>query len=78
VILGGKTGMIKESLIPFFFENCLIISLDAEWIKVFDKIPEFEVGIDDERRLHLISKQKIKKLQFPSSQLKRIPGETKE
>jgi len=45
---------------PFQFENRLLIALDARWIKAFDGFPEFDVTIDSQNRLRLVSTQKIR------------------
>jgi len=49
------------SVSPYVFENFLIISLDLEWLKLFKKIPTFDVIIDHDGKLHLISKEMIEK-----------------
>jgi len=49
-----------DTVTPYFFEGHLIIALDQSWIKVFKKIPEFETFVDDEKRLHIVSKEVIK------------------
>jgi len=52
--------MIKqETITPYLFEGYLIISLDHKWINIFGKIPTFVVQLDDDGRLHLVSKEKI-------------------
>jgi len=48
------------SVSPYVFENFLIISLDLEWLKLYKTIPTFEIFIDEEGKLHMISKERIK------------------
>ena len=50
-----------SDITSYLFEDYIIISLTKDWITVFKGLPEFEVRIDDKDRLHLISKQVIKK-----------------
>jgi len=44
---------------PYLFEDNLILSLSHDWIKVFKKIPDFEVIIDNTNRLVIRSKEKL-------------------
>jgi len=53
--------MKPKSISPYLFEGYLIIALHPEWMKLFQGIPTFLVSIDDNQRLHLISKEAIKK-----------------
>ena len=56
----GRTQMKKIShIITYVFENNCIISLAKEWISLCNGLPEFDVLIDKDKRLHLISKQKL-------------------
>lgn len=41
---------------PCLFQDSLVISLTKEWINHFNEIPEFEVFVDNKKRLHLVSK----------------------
>ena len=45
------------SVSPYVFENFLIISLELEWLKHFKNMPTFDVIIDNEKKLHFISKE---------------------
>ncbi len=58
-ILGEQIMKKLQPIIPHVFENYLLISIDIEWLKIFKKIPTFEVSIDNEKRLHLISNEVI-------------------
>jgi len=49
-----------SDITSYLFEDHIIISLSKDWINVFKAIPEFEVIIDNKKRLHLISKNKVK------------------
>ena len=50
-----RNTMNKQTITPYMFEGFLIISLDNKWIDAFGKIPTFEISIDKENYLHLIS-----------------------
>jgi len=50
-------------IISYLFEEYLIISLSKEWISLFNCLPEFEGKIRKDGKLHLVSKQIVKKLQ---------------
>ena len=50
-----KAGKAKTTL----FEGFLVLGLDKEWLDVFRELPEFEVQIDNKRKLHLISIKSI-------------------
>ena len=45
---------------PMLFENHLIISFEVNWIDQFEKIPTFDICIDNKRRLCLTSKEELK------------------
>jgi len=51
-----------DEIIPYIFENYLIISLSKDWIKVFDKVPKFEAFIDNKKRLILVGPPIVKKI----------------
>jgi len=51
--------MKRKSVSSYAFENYLLISLDLDWLSLFQKIPTFEVSIDNEKKLHLISNEVI-------------------
>ena len=50
---------IKSKIIPYLFEGYLVLSLSADWIKLFNQIPSFSVFIDDSQKLHIVSKEVI-------------------
>ena len=50
----------QETITPYLFEGYLIVALHQDWIKLFNKIPTFQVIIGDDHKLHLISEEKIK------------------
>jgi len=45
-----------DSVRSFSFEDSILVSLTKDWINHFNGIPEFEVFLDNKRRLHLVSK----------------------
>jgi hypothetical protein len=45
---------------PLLFENKLFISFSKDWIEKFDSIPQFEISIDEKKRLCLKSIEEIK------------------
>ena len=51
-----KLGVVT----PMLFENHLIISFEANWIDQFEKIPTFDICIDNKKRLCLTSKEELK------------------
>lgn len=50
-----KVGKATATL----FEGFLVVGLHKDWLDVFGELPEFEVKIDNNRRLHLISTKSI-------------------
>ncbi len=50
-----KVGKAKTTL----FEGFLVLGLDKDWLDVFGELPEFEVQIDNKRKLHLLSTKSI-------------------
>ena len=50
-----KVGKAKTTL----FEDFLVLGLAKEWLDVFGELPEFDVQIDNKRRLHIISTKSI-------------------
>lgn len=53
---GGQIDMTKIGTIqPLLFDENLIIALSNKWVDEFTKIPEFDVIIDNEGRLCIIS-----------------------
>jgi len=46
---------------PYLFEEHLILALSKKWIVSFKNLPSFEVMLDEQKRLHLISKEVVKK-----------------
>jgi len=49
--------------IPFMFDEYVLLSFSKNWIHLFKTVPEFEVNIDKENKLHLISTHTIKNKQ---------------
>ena len=47
-------------IISYLFENHLIVPLSKDWINACHGLPEFDVIIDRNNKLHLISKQIVK------------------
>lgn len=43
-----------QKISPILFEDNLLVSFSKEWIEIFGKIPEFDVIIDKNNRLHLV------------------------
>ncbi len=43
--------MKKIIITPHLFENHLIISLSKDWIRQYDKIPQFTVKINSKNKL---------------------------
>ena len=57
----GPTQMKKiTDIVPHLIEDHLIISFSKKWVELFSKIPEFEVLIDSNNKLVIISKDGIK------------------
>lgn len=52
--------MIRLGTTPLLFENKLFISFSKDWIEKFDSIPQFEISIDEKKRLCLKSIEEIK------------------
>jgi len=50
----------KYHIIPYLLDEYLLLSLSKDWIYLFDRVPEFEITIGNDRKLHLVSKQEIK------------------
>ena len=40
---------------PLILDGFLLISLDSKWIEVFNGVPSFDVVLDKDGKLHLIS-----------------------
>lgn len=47
---------------PLLFEGYLLLALDKKWLDVFGEMPTFEVSLDDNGKLHLISTKSIHKM----------------
>jgi len=59
----GRTQMKKiTDVVPHLIEDHLIISLSKKWIGLFSNFPEFEVKIDSNNRLVIISKDRIRRI----------------
>lgn len=53
-----------DEVSPYLFGDHLILSLDKDWIKVFNGIPKFSVQIDNESiTLHANFKKQRSKIQ---------------
>lgn len=48
---------------PYLLEGFLIIALNPNWIKTFDGIPNFDVSIGTDEKLHIVSSKKIQHLE---------------
>lgn len=44
---------------PHLFEDHLLLSFDIKWVEKIGNIPTFLVCIDEKKKLHLISKEKV-------------------
>ncbi len=49
----NKTQKIK----PYLFQDYLVLALGSQWIERFNGIPTFNVYLDKEGRLHLITNE---------------------
>lgn len=49
----------QTKITPYLLEGYLILSLSAEWIKLFNQIPSFSIFIDDSQKLHIVSQEVI-------------------
>jgi len=56
-MVGEQTMKVQKigTIMPYFFEDSLIIPLTKKWMNLFGTSPLFNVIIDQSRRLHLIS-----------------------
>ena len=43
----------------YLFEDFLILGFDKKWMNLFRKLPSFEVFLDRQNRLQLISKEPV-------------------
>ncbi len=50
-----KVGKAKTTM----FEDFLVLGLHKDLMNVFGELPEFDVQIDNKRKLHLISTKSI-------------------
>jgi hypothetical protein len=41
----------------YLFQNYLVLALDSQWIERFNGIPTFNVYLDKEGRLHLVTNE---------------------
>ena len=48
---------------PCIFQDYLILALSSQWIEKFNGIPTFDVKIDKEGRLHLVTNE-VMELEF--------------
>ncbi len=51
--------METKTITPYLFEGFLVISLNPDWIKAFDGIPNFDVSVGKDKKLHIVSNKKI-------------------
>lgn len=56
-IYAGIRKVGKISVIPYLFEQYLILSLDFRWVSVFGCVPTFDVYIDKNGHLVIISQE---------------------
>ncbi len=49
----NKTQKVK----PYLFQDYLVLALDLQWIEKFNGIPTFNVHLDKEGRLHLVTNE---------------------
>ncbi len=48
------------SITPYLFENSLILSINSDWINQFGHIPQFDIFIDKNKKLHIVSIEALK------------------
>lgn len=48
------------SITPYIFENFLLLSLNYDWLNQFGSIPKFDVFIDKNKKLCIISTEMLK------------------
>ena len=48
----------KKTIEPYIFEGYLIIALNQEWLKLFNKLPTMIAYVED-NKLHLVSQEEI-------------------
>lgn len=53
----GEQEMESVKMIPYLFENFLILSLDSKWINAFGIMPSFRVFVDKAGRLNIVSEE---------------------
>jgi len=51
--------MNKEVTSCLFWDH-IIIAFSKDWLSVFDGLPKFVVFIGEDKKLHLVSTQKVK------------------
>jgi len=44
----------------YMFDNNIIIAFSINWLNVFQQMPEFEVFVNKNNKLQLVSKQEIR------------------
>lgn len=49
-----------KKIIPYLFEDFLLLGFDTKIIQQFGGIPTFTVFIGDDQKLHLVSNEMIK------------------
>ncbi len=53
----GEQEMESVVVVPYLFENFLILSLDDNWMDVFGQMPSFKVFVDKCGKLNMISEE---------------------
>ena len=59
----GDDKMSKHQTKPYLFQDYLVLALSSQWIEKFNGIPTFDVKIDKEGRLHLVTNE-VMELEF--------------
>lgn len=58
---GGNVTKTSLQVIPYLWENHLLIFFDSKWVEVYNGIPKFSVFIDEDKKLHLVSVEEVKR-----------------
>jgi hypothetical protein len=48
------------SITPYLFNNFLLLSLNSDWINQFGCIPKFDVFVDKNKKLCIVSMEELK------------------
>ena len=62
-MVGEKNLKTITRIVPYFFGDVLVIGLAKEWLTKFTHLPQFEVHIDNNGKLVLISVESVKETQ---------------